>query len=98
MIVGLMVLGGSNLRDFLTAMLIGMICGGYSSIFVATPLMLWLTRGKLKMEAAGVGGIDSATESLDVPDAEARSSVADLISESAERKARKKGGKKQRRR
>lgn len=98
MIVALMVLGGSNLRDFLTAMLIGMICGGYSSIFVATPLMLWLTRGKLKMEAAGVGDIDSAADSLDVPDAEARSSVADLISDSAERKAKKKGAKRQRRR
>ena len=98
MIVALMALGGANLRDFLTAMLIGMISGGYSSIFVATPLMLWLTRGKLKMEAAGAGGIDVATESLDVPDAEGHSSVADLITHGGERKTRKKGGKKQRRR
>lgn len=50
MIVALMVLGGNNIRDFLTAMLVGMVSGGYSSIFVATPLMLWFSRGRLKLE------------------------------------------------
>lgn len=98
MIVSLMVLGGANLRDFLTAMLIGMICGGYSSIFVATPLMLWLTRGRLQLEPAADAVTGTAGVTLDVPDAEVRSPVAELVDESRERKAKKKGGKKQRRR
>jgi preprotein translocase subunit SecF len=97
MIVALMVLGGNNLRDFLTAMLIGMISGGYSSIFVATPLMLWFTGGKLKLEpeTAGIRGAPSVE--LDVPDAEASSVVQDIVADTAG-KSKRKAGKKQRRR
>jgi SecD/SecF fusion protein len=39
--------GGSTLKDFAFAMAIGLICGAYSSIAVATPLYsLWKTREK----------------------------------------------------
>lgn len=92
MVVVLMVMGGNNLRDFLTAMLIGMISGGYSSIFVATPLMLWFTGGKMKPEVEAVGG--GMTINLDVPPADAPSAVSEMV---RERKA-KKITKKQRRR
>lgn len=97
MIVALMVLGGANIRDFLTAMLVGMISGGYSSIFVATPLMLWFSRGRLKMapaeETAGAG-----TVSLDVPEAEGESAVTQMVEEARDKKTKKKAVKKQRRR
>jgi preprotein translocase subunit SecF len=97
MVVALMILGGANIRDFLTAMLIGMISGGYSSIFVATPLMLWFTGGKMKMEpAAETGG--PAPIKLEVPDEEDQSEVTQLVEQAAEKKAKKKPVKKQRRR
>lgn len=39
--------GGSTLKDFAFAMAIGLVCGAYSSIAVATPLYaLWKTREK----------------------------------------------------
>jgi preprotein translocase SecF subunit len=58
MIVAMLVVGGHNLRDFLIAMLAGMVSGAYSSIFVATPLMLWFSKGRAPQspEAALVGG------------------------------------------
>ena len=96
MIVALMAFGGNNLRDFLTAMLIGMISGGYSSIFVATPLMLWFTGGKMKIEpeTAAAGGAPSID--LDVPDAESGSAVQDMVASKVSKG--KKASKKQRRR
>lgn len=98
MIVALMILGGSNLRDFLTAMLVGMICGGYSSIFVATPLMLWLTGGKLKLEPAEELVTGTAPIDLDVPGAEEHSAVAQMVEQAKDKKTKKKSVKKQRRR
>jgi len=97
MIVALMVLGGANLRDFLTAMLIGMISGGYSSIFVATPLMLWFSGGKLKMEPAAEA-VSGVPIDLEVPDLEGESSVSQMVEEARDRKTKKKAVKKQRRR
>ncbi|MBN2083009.1 protein translocase subunit SecF [bacterium] len=97
MIVALMILGGENIRDFLTAMLIGMISGGYSSIFIATPLMLWITGGKMKIEAEAEGGGSAAAIRLDVPDAE-DSAVSDIVSDAQDLLKKKKAVKRQRRR
>lgn len=38
--------GGSNLRDFSIMILIGLIVGTYSSVFVASPIVLWWSRRK----------------------------------------------------
>lgn len=38
--------GGPVLQDFALAMLIGVIVGTYSSIFVASPIVLWLSRSR----------------------------------------------------
>ena len=38
--------GGSNLRDFSVMILIGLVVGTYSSIFVASPIVLWWSRRK----------------------------------------------------
>ncbi|MFD0774664.1 protein translocase subunit SecF [Streptomonospora algeriensis] len=40
----LAVFGGSSLRDFSVAMLIGLISGVFSTVFVAAPLAAWLQR------------------------------------------------------
>ena len=98
MIVALMIFGGHNLRDFLTAMLVGMISGGYSSIFIATPLMLWFSRGQLKL--APEPAADTFT--LDAVEGEVgertETRVSRAISEAVREKKGKKTAKKQRRR
>jgi len=38
--------GGAALRDFSTTILVGLIVGTYSSIFVAAPIVLWWSRRK----------------------------------------------------
>lgn len=38
--------GGSNLRDFSVMILIGLVVGTYSSIFVASPIVLWWSSRK----------------------------------------------------
>ena len=38
--------GGSNLRDFSVIILIGLVVGTYSSIFVASPVVLWWSSRK----------------------------------------------------
>ncbi|KIH96472.1 preprotein translocase subunit SecD [Streptomonospora alba] len=40
----LAIFGGSSLRDFAVAMLIGLISGVFSTVFVAAPLAAWLQR------------------------------------------------------
>jgi SecD/SecF fusion protein len=38
--------GGSSLRDFSIMILIGLVVGTYSSVFVASPIVLWWSRRK----------------------------------------------------
>ena len=45
-IVALFILGGQAINDFSFAMLIGVFVGTYSSIFIASPVLLLLQRGK----------------------------------------------------
>jgi SecD/SecF fusion protein len=40
----LFLFGGTVLRDFALAILIGVVVGTYSSIFVASPIVLWWTK------------------------------------------------------
>ena len=42
LIIGAFVLGGDSLRGFAIALLIGLLLGTYSSIFVAAPLLAWI--------------------------------------------------------
>ena len=44
MLLALSMLGGTTIRFFIIALLIGTITGTYSSPFVATPILVWLTR------------------------------------------------------
>jgi SecD/SecF fusion protein len=38
--------GGSSLRDFSIMILIGLVVGTYSSVFVASPIVLWWSKRK----------------------------------------------------
>src|SRR5881394_208166 len=38
--------GGSVLRDFALAIIVGVVVGTYSSIFIASPIVLWWTRAR----------------------------------------------------
>lgn len=48
MLLALILLGGSTIRFFIIALLIGTITGTYSSPFVATPILVWFEKRKLK--------------------------------------------------
>lgn len=48
MLLALVLLGGSTIRFFAVALLIGTITGTYSSPFVATPVAVWLEKMKKK--------------------------------------------------
>jgi len=45
-ILCLFFLGGPVLRDFSLAIIIGVVVGTYSSIFIASPIVLWWTRAR----------------------------------------------------
>jgi preprotein translocase subunit SecF len=45
-IVCLFLLGGAILRDFSLAIIIGVVVGTYSSIFIASPIVLWWNRAR----------------------------------------------------
>jgi SecD/SecF fusion protein len=55
-IVCLFLFGGAVLRDFSLAIIIGVVVGTYSSIFIASPIVLWWTRAR----GGGRGGGDSS--------------------------------------
>jgi SecD/SecF fusion protein len=47
-ILVLFIFGGEVLRGFSFALLVGIVVGTYSSIFIATPIVLDLAKGKKK--------------------------------------------------
>ena len=58
-VLALYVGGGPVLNDFALAILIGVLVGTYSSVFVASPIVLWLSRGqkdKLRAEMQPMRG------------------------------------------
>lgn len=57
-VLSLAVVGGAALRDFSIVILIGIFVGTFSSIFVASPIVLWFSRGKLA---------DSPNDGLETP-------------------------------
>lgn len=57
-VLSLAVVGGAALRDFSIVILIGIVVGTFSSIFVASPIVLWFSRGKLA---------DSPSDGLETP-------------------------------
>lgn len=47
-LISLFILGGLSIKYFVLAMIVGVIIGTYSSIFVASPMLYWLEKKTLK--------------------------------------------------
>ena len=45
-VAALFIFGDGSIYDFALTMLIGVVAGTYSSVFIATPVMVWFYRGK----------------------------------------------------
>jgi preprotein translocase subunit SecF len=52
-LVGLLIFGVGEIWDFAMAMLIGIIVGTYSSVYIASPLTIWLDQRAARKKAAG---------------------------------------------
>jgi SecD/SecF fusion protein len=52
-VAALFFFGGAVLKDFAFAILIGILVGTYSSVFVASPIVLWCSKSGSKKAAAG---------------------------------------------
>ena len=58
-LIALLALGGPAMRDFSLTMLLGIFIGTYSSIYIATPVVLWVSR-KHDLRAEVQGAQDPA--------------------------------------
>ncbi len=54
-LIGLLVYGVGEIFDFAAAMLLGILVGTYSSVFIASPVVLWLDERAHEKEAHGGG-------------------------------------------
>ncbi len=56
-LVGLLIFGVGEIWDFAMAMLVGIIVGTYSSVYIASPLTIWLDQRAAAKERAGKSGM-----------------------------------------
>ncbi len=61
-IIAILIFGGDSLKTFIVTLLIGILAGTYSSVFVATPIMYLLDK---KKRAGGNSGIESKLKKED---------------------------------
>ena len=99
LVVGSMVLGAKSLEEFAVALLVGMLAGTYSSIFVAVPLLDLLKRNEAKYkpfrgqlatgaamaELMGLGAIIKRASGAVTSGDESDQSAKDTVSEVAQR-------------
>ena len=52
-VAALFFFGGAVLKDFAFAILIGIFVGTYSSVFVASPIVLWCSKSQTKKITLG---------------------------------------------
>jgi preprotein translocase subunit SecF len=52
-LIALILLGGSTVRDFLVIMLIGLVSGTYSSIFIASQMLVSWEEGDFSIRGRG---------------------------------------------
>lgn len=55
-LVGLLIFGVGEIWDFAMAMLVGIIVGTYSSVYIASPLVIWLDERAAAKEGRAKGG------------------------------------------
>ena len=63
-VVAMLIFGGEVLRSFSWALFIGIIIGTYSSIYIASPFMLWWEGWRARARAASTGGAATASETV----------------------------------
>jgi len=63
-VVALLIFGGDSLRTFIVALLVGVTCGAYSSIFVAPLIVYLLGRRKNSLEKFDEKEKDEAEEKI----------------------------------
>ncbi len=54
-LIGLLIFGVGEIFDFAAAMLLGIVVGTYSSVYIASPLVIWLDERQHEREAHGGG-------------------------------------------
>ena len=99
MLFCLYVLGGGVIQDFALALLIGVVVGTYSSIFVASPVLLLLPEGKpglalKKKPASKPAAKRAASKSAPGPSPATEAAQKARPAKAASAKKRKKKGKK----
>jgi preprotein translocase subunit SecF len=55
-LVGLLVFGVGEIFDFAAAMLIGIVVGTYSSVYIASPMTIWLDARESRRRAPAAAG------------------------------------------
>ncbi|MFL5349745.1 MAG: protein translocase subunit SecF [Hyalangium sp.] len=60
-LIGLLVFGVGEIWDFAMAMLVGIIVGTYSSVYIASPLTIWLDERAAAREGRSKGGMKAKT-------------------------------------
>jgi len=87
LVVGALILGAVTLEEFSIALLVGMISGAYSSIFVAAPIVVWLKEREPKNRK--LAERLATTRGPDVSSRQAAKAAAnaDLMAEEAENQA-----------
>lgn len=61
LVVGTYVFGADTLRDFGVALFVGLLAGTYSSLFVATPLLVWLKEREIRYRSLKERTVTSVT-------------------------------------
>jgi len=90
-VLALLVLGGPVIRDFAFAMLIGVFVGTYSTIYVASALLIWLERRR--GESAARPAAERVSEQMSGgPEDSAERAAGSKSGKSGKRKKRKKKG------
>jgi SecD/SecF fusion protein len=74
-VTSLLLFGGDTLKDFAFALLVGILSGAYSTIFIATPLLVVLKEREPEFAKRKTAGLREKVDALDAP-GEAVSEVA----------------------
>jgi preprotein translocase subunit SecF len=64
-VLALLIFGGEVLRSFSWALFIGIIIGAYSTMYIASPFMLWWEAWRAKSRAAATGVAVSGEKVVD---------------------------------
>jgi SecD/SecF fusion protein len=70
-VTSLLLFGGNTLKDFAFALMVGILSGAYSTIFIATPLLVVLKEREPEFAKRKSAGLREKVEALDVPEEEA---------------------------